>query len=88
IGWTCLARRLWGTGLNAEMKRLMLAHAFRFVERATFRVGHNNVISRAAMRNIGGRLTDRIDITQTPEGPIPHVIFEITREDFATGPLA
>ena len=88
IGWTFLARRLWGRGYNAEMKRLMLAHAFRFVERVTFRVGQDNVISRGAMKNIGGRLTARLDITETPRGPIPHVVFEITREDFANGPLA
>ena len=39
IGWTFLARRLWGSGLNAELKRLMLSHAFRFVERVNFKVG-------------------------------------------------
>jgi RimJ/RimL family protein N-acetyltransferase len=88
IGWTFLARRLWGTGANAEMKRLMLEHAFRFVERVTFRVGQDNVISRGAMKNIGGRLTDRLDMTETPRGPIPHVVYEITRESFAEGPLA
>jgi RimJ/RimL family protein N-acetyltransferase len=88
IGWTFLARRLWGRGYNAEMKRAMLAHAFKFVDRVTFRVGHENVISRGAMGNIGGRLTDQIDITDTPLGPVEHVIFEITRESFAGGPLA
>lgn len=88
IGWTFLAPRLWGGGFNAEMKRLMLAHAFRFVERVEFRVGEDNVISRKAMGNIGGRLTDRIDMTETPEGPVRHVIFEIDRQAFAKGPLS
>jgi RimJ/RimL family protein N-acetyltransferase len=88
IGWTFLSRRLWGAGYNAEMKRLMLAHAFRFVERVTFRVGADNVISRGAMANIGGRLTDRIDMTEGPSGPVPHVVYEITRSQFAGGPLA
>lgn len=88
IGWTFLARRLWGSGANAEMKRLMLAHALRFVETAVFRVGEDNVISRRAMENIGGRLTDRIDMTETPDGPMRHVIYEIDRESFASGPLS
>ena len=87
IGWTFLARRVWGTGANAEMKRLMLAHALRYVERATFRVGQDNVISRGAMANIGGRLTDRIDMTEGPNGPVPHVVYEISRAEFAAGPL-
>ena len=35
----------------------MLEHAFRHVDRVVFRVGADNVISRKAMANIGGRLT-------------------------------
>lgn len=88
IGWTFLARRLWGAGLNAEMKRLMLAHALRYVERVLFRVGENNVVSRGAMKNIGGRLTDRTDITILAGEPVVHVVYEIDRAGFAGGPLA
>ena len=88
IGWTFLDRRLWGTGANAEMKRLMLAHALQSVATVTFSVGEDNVISRRAMENIGGRLTDRIDMTETPDGQVAHVVYEITRDDFADGPLA
>src|SRR5580704_10571300 len=33
IGWTFLARSHWGGACNGEMKRLMLAHAFKFVKR-------------------------------------------------------
>ena len=43
-----LAHRLWGKGYNAEMKRLMLAHALGFVERVLFRVGADNVVSLGA----------------------------------------
>jgi RimJ/RimL family protein N-acetyltransferase len=88
IGWTFLARRLWGGGYNAEMKRLMLAHALRNVERVEFRVGADNVVSRGAMKNIGGRLTDRTDVTVLAGKPIAHVIYEIDRAAFASGPLA
>jgi RimJ/RimL family protein N-acetyltransferase len=88
IGWTFLARRLWGTGANAEMKRLMLAHALKFVERVDFRVGETNVISRKAMTHIGGRLSEREEMLASPHGPVRHVIYEISRESFAAGPLA
>jgi RimJ/RimL family protein N-acetyltransferase len=87
IGWTFLARRLWGGGYNAEMKRLMLAHALRYVERVVFRVGETNVVSRGAMKNIGGKLTDRTDITILAGEPVPHVIYEIDRAGFSAGPL-
>jgi RimJ/RimL family protein N-acetyltransferase len=59
IGWTFLARRCWGAGFNAEMKRLMLAHAFRFVDTVLFLIGEQNWRSRHAVEKLGARLTDR-----------------------------
>ena len=53
IGWTFLARKYWGGHYNAEMKQLMLAHAFRFVENVVFFVGENNIRSRKATEKIG-----------------------------------
>lgn len=88
IGWTFLARSHWSGLYNAEMKRLMLAHALQSVERVEFRVGEANWRSRGAMQKIGGRLTDRVDITQLPGGPTRHVIYEIDRASFASGPLS
>ena len=88
IGWTFLARSHWGGGYNAEMKRAMLVHALATVERVSFRVGETNGRSRRAMEKIGGRLTDRVDITELPAGPVRHVIYEIDRASFANGPLS
>ena len=87
IGWTFLARARWGSGLNAELKRLMLGHAHRTVERTIFVVGEANVISRRAMEKIGGRLTG--EVREMPRGGQTqrHVIFEIDRAGFANGPL-
>lgn len=87
IGWTFIAREFWGGGVNREMKRLMTAHALKSFPRAVFRVGEDNIISRRAMTNIGGRLTDRVEDIERPTGPVRHVVFEIDRDGFATGPL-
>src|SRR5437667_11839679 len=54
IGWTFLARAYWGGRYNAEMKRLMLEHAFRFVDSVVFVVGERNLRSQRAMEKIGG----------------------------------
>jgi N-acetyltransferase len=54
IGWTFLARKYWGGRYNREMKQLMLAHAFKFVENVIFYVGENNVRSQKATEKIGG----------------------------------
>lgn len=89
IGWSFLSRRYWGGGYNAEFKRLMLAHALGDFERVIFQVGADNVISRKAMANIGGRLAEGRSRSYERCGVmVEHVIFEITRESFATGPLA
>ena len=88
IGWTFLAPSHWGGACNREMKRMMLAHALQHVARVDFRVGETNHRSRRAMEKIGGQLSERIEMVDTPSGPMRHVIYEITRESFAAGPLS
>ena len=53
IGWTFLARKYWGGRYNREMKELLLAHAFKFVENVVFFVGETNIRSQKAMEKIG-----------------------------------
>lgn len=54
IGWTFLARSHWGGATNREVKRLMLDHAFGFVDTVIFMVGETNIRSQRAMEKIGG----------------------------------
>jgi RimJ/RimL family protein N-acetyltransferase len=62
IGWTFLARSHWGGVYNGEMKRLMLGHAFRFVDSVVFLVGPHNARSQKALEKIGGvRAGTRLD---------------------------
>ena len=56
IGWTFLARKYWGGPTNGEMKRLMLEHAFRFVDHVVFLIGSENHRSQCAVEKIGARL--------------------------------
>ncbi len=88
IGWSFLARSHWGGAFNRELKHLMLAHAFGSVARVEFRVGEANLRSRRALEKIGARLSERVDVVAGPDGPIRHVIYEITREGFASSPLS
>ena len=57
IGWTYLARAWWGGPFNQDMKRLMLTHAFRYVDTVIFRIGETNLRSRRAIEKIGAVLT-------------------------------
>lgn len=88
IGWTFLARKCWGGAYNREMKRLMLAQAFTGVQRVVFHIGADNGRSRKACEAIGGRLTDATDVVERGGAMVLHVIYEITRDSFASGPLA
>lgn len=62
IGWTFLARSHWGGQYNREMKRLMLEHAFRYVDRVVFLIDPANHRSQRAVEKIGAvRVDDRTD---------------------------
>jgi len=54
IGWTFLARSHWGGVYNAQMKWLMLRHAFQFVNTVVLLVGPRNLRSQRAVERIGG----------------------------------
>lgn len=79
IGWTFLARSYWGGSMNRELKRMMLRHAFRFVNNVHFYVGKNNLRSQRAMEKIGGVLIGN----RTDAAGRESVIFRITSEEFA-----
>lgn len=87
IGWTFLSPGYWGKGANREIKRLMVGHALESVERVDFRVGEANWRSRIALEKIGARQTRRTDLAKYQGKRVLHVVYAITREDFASGPL-
>lgn len=78
IGWTFLARTHWGGRYNGEMKRLMLGHAFRFVDNVVFLVGPRNLRSRRAVEKIGGVPAG----TRPVEGGRESVVYRITAAAF------
>ena len=79
IGWTFLARSYWGGKYNGELKRLMLDHAFRFVETVVFLIGPTNIRSQKAVERIGGVMTGRRQRTN-PEGEtVESVVYRIKK---------
>ena len=57
IGWTWLARTVWGTGVNVETKLLLLTHAFEIVgcRRVEFKTDARNERSRGALEALGAQ---------------------------------
>jgi N-acetyltransferase len=77
IGWTFLARKYWGGEYNQELKRLMLQHAFQFVDRVIFVVGVGNVRSQKAMEKIGGV---RVGMRKDSRGR-ENVVYEVRKRN-------
>jgi RimJ/RimL family protein N-acetyltransferase len=64
IGWTAYAPRVWGTGVNADAKHLLLSTAFAHgFERVRLQADVLNTRSRAAIERLGAH----------PEGVLRHV---------------
>ena len=80
IGWTFLDHDFWGGSYNAEIKKLMLDHAFKYVDTVVFWVGDTNIVSMRAMEKIGGVRRDEV-IDRVLNGiSYPHIIYEIRKE--------
>ena len=84
IGWTFLARRYWGGRYNGEMKRLMLAHAFKTVDQVIFVIGPENRRSRRAVEKIGAVY---LHVAPDAKGR-ERVVYVLTKTAFAQGALA
>jgi len=58
IGWTWISKKSQGTGINKQMKFLMLQYAFEVLhfEKVDFRIDERNIRSRKAVEKIGGIL--------------------------------
>jgi RimJ/RimL family protein N-acetyltransferase len=84
IGWTFIARSHWGGKTNREVKRLMLDHAFTFVDTVIFWVGEQNWRSQGAMTKIGGVKRSGF-FTRELSGATPHFIFEIGKQAYQQG---
>lgn len=88
IGWSFLARSQWGGAYNRQMKRLMLEHAFQYVDSVVFLVGPQNLRSQQAVLKIGGvQEASRRRTGTGPDGMLHHV-YRIARGAFERGPLA
>ncbi len=81
IGWTFLEKAFWGGLYNRELKTLMLDHAFKFVDRALFVVGENNLRSQKALAKIGAKFLKPMQLPGPDGRMAPNVVFAIARQE-------
>jgi RimJ/RimL family protein N-acetyltransferase len=53
-----------------------------------FRVGETNYRSRIALEKIGAVRTRKTQLSQYQGRRVLHLVYELTKDDFETGPLA
>ena len=82
IGWTFLGRDYWGGSYNKEVKKLMLEHAFTFVDTVLFWVGDENWRSQRAVEKIGGSKREGIQTRMHGDVAFPYVVFELHKANF------
>ena len=58
VGYTFLATRFWGTGLNHQVKELLLNELFLTFQSVWFEIGAGNLRSRIAIERLGARLAE------------------------------
>ena len=80
IGYTFLEKRFWGGAYNGELKKLMLDHAFRFVDRVVFVVGAKNVRSQRALQKIGATLAGKKDVPARDGSNSPCLVFSLLKK--------
>jgi RimJ/RimL family protein N-acetyltransferase len=85
IGYTFLARSHWGGAANAQMKGLMLRHAFTDVPEVLFTVAERNLRSRRAVEKLGA---EPAGVEEVPRWGQTHVIYRLTAHLWARHAMA
>jgi len=74
IGWTFIARSHWGGTFNAEVKRLMIDHAFDWAQVITLKAHEDNLRSLRAIEKLGAK---RVRLEPARHGVGSSVVYEL-----------
>lgn len=81
IGYTFLAREYWGGQFNRSSKKLLLDHAFQFVDKVYFHIGATNIRSQMAIKKIGATKNAEVDFDYYGK-KLLHFEYVIKKEDW------
>jgi len=84
VGYTFLATRFWGTGLNRKVKELLLNELFLSFQSVCFEIGARNLRSRIAIERLGARLVEGEERLGEgfASGEQARLLYRITREEW------
>lgn len=82
IGYTFLAKDHWGSIYNPALKKLMIDHAFQFVNSVKFHIGALNVRSQKAIERLGARKISEMEVEYYGEASKLNFLYEIKKENW------
>lgn len=82
VGYTFLNRSYWGSMYNKTSKKMLLDHAFQYVDKVYFHIGANNIRSQKAILNIGANKIGEVDFDYYGQ-KVLHYEYVILKEDWA-----
>lgn len=80
IGYTFYARSHWGGKYNPSAKKLMIEHAFQFVDNVVFHIGAQNIRSQKAIEKLGAVKIKEEEIAYYGEESKLNFIYRIQRK--------
>jgi len=84
IGYTFFIRSHWGGGYNRALKKLMLDHAFRYVDTVYFYIGAVNKRSQMAIERVGAKKIREEETAYYGEAPKLDYVYVIAKQDWIT----
>ena len=82
IGYTFLSKDHWGSVYNPALKKLMIDHAFHFVNSVIFHVGALNIRSQKAIERLGAKKINEIEMEYYGEANRLNFVYEIRKIDW------
>lgn len=82
IGYTFIARKYWGKQYNPAMKKLMMDHAFQFVDTVLFHIGAENTRSQIAIGRLGAVKRREVTVAYYGEPDRLNYEYEINKIDW------
>lgn len=82
IGYTFIAVKYWGTGINSSIKKLMIDYIFQYVDKIYFHIGSTNFRSQKAIAKINAIKTSKDIIVKDGNSSYINYLYELKKENW------
>lgn len=82
VGYTFLATKWWGRGINPAVKHLMFNTAFEQIDKIILHIGETNFRSQVAIEKLGGSKIDQIEVAYHGEPTRVNFVYSFQKNDW------